>query len=147
MESFKICTVNVEDPEVLAEFLALISVTFKNRDEYKEVKAFDLKPHYHSDYESRLFLEGSAVFTIDGEDIVCSKGTYIEILPEVVHALVIGVVKKLNPKMVKVKNITPTNYKWRSEDGKNKYPSDCVMVEGPLVTMYILKNNENNDKT
>lgn len=86
MESFKICTIDVEDPEVLAEFLALISVTFKNRDEYKEVKAFDLKPHYHSDYESRLFLEGSAVFTIDGEDIVCSKGTYIEILPEVVHA-------------------------------------------------------------
>ena len=63
------------------------------------------------------------------------------------NSLEIGVVTKLNPKMVKVKNITPTNYKWRSEDGKNKYPSDCVMVEGPLVTMYILKNNENNDKT
>ena len=45
--------------------------------------------------------------------------------------------KKGNPKMVKVWELGKHN-KWYK--GNNKYPSDCVLLEGPEVTMYLLKN-------
>ncbi len=52
------------------------------------------------------------------------------------NTLVIGVVRKLNNKMIGVRRIG--NRGWGSE--KNKYPSDCVKLEGPEVTMFIIKN-------
>ena len=39
-----------------------------------------------SDFESRLFLSGTATFFIGDETIECTAGSYIEIEPEVVHA-------------------------------------------------------------
>jgi hypothetical protein len=53
------------------------------------------------------------------------------------NSLELGTVKKLNPKMVKVFEAGRANSKWYS--GSNKYPSDLVKVDGPEVTMYLLK--------
>ena len=50
--------------------------------------------------------------------------------------LAIGVIRKLNPKMIGVKRIGHTG--WGSE--KNRYPQDCVKLEGPEVTMFIIKH-------
>ena len=53
------------------------------------------------------------------------------------NSLVIGVVRKINPKMIGVRRIGKNG--WGSE--KNKYPVDCVKLEGPEVTMFIIKNS------
>ena len=53
------------------------------------------------------------------------------------NSLSVGTIKKLNPKMVKV---VPVGTKYRS-NGSNKYPQDIVVVDGPEVTMYLLKAN------
>jgi hypothetical protein len=52
------------------------------------------------------------------------------------NSLVIGVVRKINPKMIGVRRIGKNG--WGSE--KNKYPIDCVKLDGPEVTMFIIKN-------
>lgn len=54
------------------------------------------------------------------------------------NTLEFGTVKKLNPKMVTVFE-SGRNGKWYS--GSRKYPSDLVKVEGPEVTMYLLKTS------
>jgi len=51
------------------------------------------------------------------------------------NSLVIGTIRKINPKMIGVTAVG--NRRWGSE--KNKYPSDCVLLEGPEVTMYLIK--------
>jgi hypothetical protein len=48
------------------------------------------------------------------------------------NSLEIGLVKKINPKMIGVSRIKA---KWQ----KNKYPSDIVLLEGPEVTMFLLR--------
>lgn len=50
------------------------------------------------------------------------------------NCLIIGTIKKFNPKMIKVCNI---GGKWEH----NKYPNDLVKVEGPEVTLYLIKNS------
>ena len=59
--------------------------------------------------------------------------------------LKIGQIIKLNPKMVKVKSVIKKKSKrpWldnREDSGTNKYPTDCIVVRGELVTLYVLKN-------
>lgn len=55
--------------------------------------------------------------------------------------LQIGQIIKLNPKMVKIKGVNkPPKRQWRESPGVNRYPHDCVLVSGDLVTMYILRN-------
>ena len=53
------------------------------------------------------------------------------------NRLEFGTVKKLNPKMVTVWELDYANYSWYQ--GNRKYPSDLIKVEGPEVTMYLLK--------
>jgi hypothetical protein len=53
------------------------------------------------------------------------------------NSLELGTVKKLNPKMVKVIESGRKPSTWYT--GSNKYPSDLVKVDGPEVTMYLLK--------
>lgn len=55
------------------------------------------------------------------------------------NSLEIGTVKKLNNKMVKVWRVGTKESRWYS--GSNKYPSDIVIVEGPEVTMYLLRES------
>jgi hypothetical protein len=52
------------------------------------------------------------------------------------NSLGIGTVKKLNPKMVGVAKV---DSKYRSTS--NKYPNDLVLLDGPEVTMYLIKNS------
>jgi len=51
------------------------------------------------------------------------------------NSLQIGTIKKLNPKMVKVGRVG------RSTWAVNKYPQDMVKLDGPEVTMYLIKNS------
>jgi len=53
------------------------------------------------------------------------------------NKLEFGTVKKLHAKMVTVWEAGQTNYSWYS--GSKKYPQDLVKVDGPEVTMYLLK--------
>jgi hypothetical protein len=55
------------------------------------------------------------------------------------NSLELGTVKKLNPKMIKVIEAGRGASKWYT--GSNKYPSDLVKVDGPEVTMYLLRMN------
>lgn len=50
--------------------------------------------------------------------------------------LAIGTIKKINPVMVKVGNLSRTS-SWTA----NKYPQDTVKLEGADVTLYLLKNS------
>lgn len=57
------------------------------------------------------------------------------------NQLMIGRVSKINPKMVKVMKVGPKS-SWRAERGYNKYPNDCVILEGPDVTLFLLQGNK-----
>lgn len=53
------------------------------------------------------------------------------------NSLCIGTIIKINPKMLKVKQLGATGY-WAR--GTNKYPEDLVKLEGEEVTVYLLKH-------
>ena len=53
--------------------------------------------------------------------------------PDGNNILKIGLIEKLNPKMIKVKGFKKTYT-------VNKYPHESVKLDGPDITMYILKN-------
>ena len=53
------------------------------------------------------------------------------------NSLCIGTVIKVNPKMLKVKQLGATGY-WAR--GTNKYPDDLVKLDGEEVTVYLLKH-------
>jgi hypothetical protein len=53
------------------------------------------------------------------------------------NSLCIGRVTKINNKMIKVVNVEARS-SW-TQRGVNKYPTDCVVLEGADVTMYLLK--------
>jgi len=55
------------------------------------------------------------------------------------NRLSVGVVCKLNLKMIQYKTISKERY-WAGRR-VNKYPDDVIVVEGPDVTFYILKNS------
>lgn len=57
------------------------------------------------------------------------------------NSLSIGEVIKINPKMIRVVEFSKKNSSWRNSAGYLKYPSDMVVVDGPAVTMYLLKNS------
>lgn len=52
------------------------------------------------------------------------------------NSLSIGTIKKLNPKMVGVAKLGK-----KSLSSSNKYPGDLVLLDGPEVTMYLIKNS------
>ena len=52
------------------------------------------------------------------------------------NSLEFGTVKKLNAKMIRVGEVGEQSI-WYN--GSNKYPNDVVIVEGPEVTLYLLK--------
>lgn len=53
------------------------------------------------------------------------------------NSMYVGMITKLNPKMVKVKRVG-TKYSWE----QNKYPADLAKVSGAEVTMYLLKHQQ-----
>jgi hypothetical protein len=51
-----------------------------------------------------------------------------------------GMVTKINPKMLRVKIISP-RYDYEYNYEYNRYPFDCVKLCAPNMTSYILKNS------
>jgi hypothetical protein len=56
------------------------------------------------------------------------------------NRLEIGTIKRITPKMTMVAELGKTP-SWYSRNGHRKYPSDMVLLEGPEVTMYLLRMN------
>ena len=52
------------------------------------------------------------------------------------NSLVIGVITKFNPKMIKVSKLPAGRFSWET----NKYPVDLIKLDSSAVTMYLLKN-------
>jgi hypothetical protein len=52
------------------------------------------------------------------------------------NSLVVGIVKKLNPKMIGVSQLGEDRW-----GDSNKYSNDLVILDGPDVTMYLIKNS------
>lgn len=55
------------------------------------------------------------------------------------NTLEVGVIKKANPKMLTVWKLGNGG---RHYNGSRKYPSDLVLLDGPEVTLYVLKNSK-----
>jgi hypothetical protein len=55
------------------------------------------------------------------------------------NCLQIGIIVKLNPIMIKIVQIGAKNYE---NLGVNKYPKDIIKVDGPDVSMYLLKQSK-----
>lgn len=55
------------------------------------------------------------------------------------NRLSVGVVNKINPKMIQYTTVSKQKY-WHGRK-VNKYPDDTVVIEGPDVTIFILKNS------
>jgi hypothetical protein len=53
------------------------------------------------------------------------------------NSMIIGTVIKFTPKMITVKTINSGG--WRGWETR-KYSSDVIKIEGPEVTMYLIKN-------
>lgn len=53
------------------------------------------------------------------------------------NSMMIGTVIKFTPKMITVKTIGSGG--WRGYESR-KYSSDVIKIEGPEVTMYLIKN-------
>jgi hypothetical protein len=53
------------------------------------------------------------------------------------NALVVGIVHKISPKMI---GVTEVGNSTRNSK-KNKYPKDCVLLDGPEVTLFLIKNS------
>ena len=56
------------------------------------------------------------------------------------NRLEIGTIKKVTPKMTMVAEL---GRRYFNDTGNRKYPNDLVLLEGPEVTMYLLKMNVN----
>lgn len=56
----------------------------------------------------------------------------------VTNSMYVGSVVKLSEKMIRVKNIRDRS---KYNKGDLKYPSDCVLLDGPHLTMFLLKNS------
>lgn len=56
------------------------------------------------------------------------------------NRLEIGTIKRLTPKMTMVSELGPKKYYWQNS-GSRKYSSDLVLLEGPEVTLYLLRMN------
>ena len=54
------------------------------------------------------------------------------------NSMMIGTVIKFTPKMITVKTVGTTG--WRGWETR-KYSSDVIKIEGPEVTMYLIKNS------
>jgi hypothetical protein len=54
------------------------------------------------------------------------------------NRLTIGTIKKFSPKMAMVAEL---GRRYFNDNGNRKYPNDLVLLDGPEVTMYLLKMN------
>ena len=53
------------------------------------------------------------------------------------NSLMIAIITKLNPKMIRVARVGHRASQWNTGE-HNKYSSECALLDGPDVTMYLL---------
>ena len=86
MQHYKLLNIDITDKDTLIEFLENQLWKFPSHDIYETDEDIELTEHHHVGLESRLIIEGSPTFFIYGEEVVATPGTYIEIMPHVVHS-------------------------------------------------------------
>jgi hypothetical protein len=59
------------------------------------------------------------------------------------NGLMIATIQKCSPKMIQVIEVGKERAVWRSRKYFSKYPNEAVKLDGPEVTMYLLKLNAN----
>ena len=79
-------TLDMRDNLKLCIFIENLSKQFPYKDTFTSNTAINISEHTHDDFESRLFLEGTAIFTINGKTYKCNPGDYIEIPPGTKHS-------------------------------------------------------------
>ena len=85
MQSYKMSLVDITNTFKFQDLVEELSNKFPFDDTFIAETPIRLEQHSHTDFESRLFISGFATFWINGEEIKCGPGTYIEIKPGVVH--------------------------------------------------------------
>lgn len=55
------------------------------------------------------------------------------------NGLMVAVIQKCSPKMIQISEVGKERAFWRSRQYYSKYPSESVKLDGPEVTMYLLK--------
>mgnify|MGYP003334271839 CR=1 FL=1 len=86
MQAYKVSTIDFMDMDKLNDFLEEQSIKFPYSDIFEHNEPFELKEHFHTDYESRFIITGNPTFTINGEEIQLTKGMYIELKPNILHS-------------------------------------------------------------
>ena len=86
MNAYQLSTVDVSNQKLLDLFLSNQSVKYPFNYEYEANDALKLDNHSHEYIEAILFLSGHAIINIYGEDVYCTPGTYIEIMPGITHS-------------------------------------------------------------
>lgn len=56
------------------------------------------------------------------------------------NSLEIGVVVKLNNKMIRIQPVNNKHSAWYRRSADNKYPTDVIKLDGPEVTFYLLQH-------
>lgn len=54
------------------------------------------------------------------------------------NGLLVGKVTKLNPKMINIRSLDTTRYRWNDADYR-KYPQETVRLDEVDLTVYLLK--------
>lgn len=71
----------------------------------------------------------------DSLNQVLAKGDCVAFCHQ--NQMFIGIIKKINPIMIRVEKLGKKQ-RW-GPDAYNKYPAQCVKLDGPHVSMYIIK--------
>lgn len=85
MLDYSIRHIDLTDKSFLDEFIRSLNKQFVRSDIFTATESLSIFNHYHLDFESRFFLEGSARFIINNTVLICTPGDYVQIGPKVVH--------------------------------------------------------------
>ncbi len=77
---------DIENKEVFDKLKGELESKFLFHDIFVASEPIDIKQHTHSDFECRIFLSGFSSFIIEGRELECGPGSYIEIQPNVKHS-------------------------------------------------------------
>lgn len=78
--------IDLENQDEYNSLLKRLHSQYPFSDIFTASEPVDIKRHTHSDFEVRLFLSGSASFTIEDRTIVCVPGSLIEIAANIPHS-------------------------------------------------------------
>lgn len=83
---FKMTQIDVYNQNELNTLINKLNSEYPYHDIFEATECIDIKQHTHDDYECRLFLSGDAEFNINGTNIECTKGSFLQIEANVPHS-------------------------------------------------------------